>query len=190
MEDLPAQSACGTVPVAGRPLLARPGRETDLFNRRQGGEHLRHRAGPERRSGRGAARTTSSLKRMGVPREIRYFAQESNLPLSIGILVDTSGSTRTVLPDEREASLRFLQQVLRPTDRAFVIHFDFEVELLEDLTSSRDRLERAIPAWRRPRCVCSGRLRRPAVSGTRRRWSPRWTGRRHRALRCRLPRGR
>jgi len=93
---------------------------------------------------KGLTRDDFILEEDGRPQEIRYFAQESNLPLSIGILVDTSGSTRTVLPDEREASLRFLQQVLRPTDRAFVIHFDFEVELLEDLTSSRERLERAI----------------------------------------------
>jgi VWFA-related protein len=81
----------------------------------------------------------------GRPQPIRYFSQESNLPLTVGLLVDTSGSTRRVLPDERDASDRFLHQVLRPEkDLAFIIHFDFEVELLQDLTGSRETLERAL----------------------------------------------
>ena len=79
------------------------------------------------------------------PQTIQYFARETNLPLTIGLLVDTSGSTRRVLPDERNASYRFLQQVLREDkDLAVLIHFDFEVELLQDLTASRQKLERAL----------------------------------------------
>ena len=86
-----------------------------------------------------------ALDEDGRPQTIRYFSQESNLPLTVGLLVDTSGSTRRVLPDERDASDRFLHQVLRPEkDLAFIIHFDFEVELLQDLTGSRDQLERAL----------------------------------------------
>jgi VWFA-related protein len=81
----------------------------------------------------------------GQPQTIRYFSQESDLPLTLGLLVDTSGSTRRVLPDERDASHRFLEQVLREDkDQAFLIHFDFEVELLQDLTSSRAQLEKAL----------------------------------------------
>ena len=81
----------------------------------------------------------------GKPQTIRYFSQESNLPLTVGLLVDTSGSTRRVLPDERSASDQFLRQVLRPEkDLAYVIHFDFEVELLQDLTGSRELLEKAL----------------------------------------------
>lgn len=82
----------------------------------------------------------------GRPQTIRYFSQESNLPLTVGLLVDTSGSTRRVLPDERMAAYRFLEQTLRDkqNDMAFLIHFDFEVELLQDLTSSRQRLEKAL----------------------------------------------
>jgi VWFA-related protein len=81
----------------------------------------------------------------GRPQTIRYFARETDLPLTVGLLVDTSGSTRAVLPDERLASFRFLQQVLREDrDLAFVIHFDFEIELLQDLTSSRPKLEKAL----------------------------------------------
>ncbi len=81
----------------------------------------------------------------GQPQTIRYFSQESDLPLTLGLLVDTSGSTRRVLPDERDASYRFLEQVLREDkDQVFLIHFDFEVELLQDLTSSRAQLEKAL----------------------------------------------
>ena len=81
----------------------------------------------------------------GRPQTIRYFSQESNLPLTLGLLVDTSGSTRRVLPDEKTASYKFLEQVLREDkDQAFLIHFDFEVELLQDLTPSRAKLEKAL----------------------------------------------
>jgi VWFA-related protein len=81
----------------------------------------------------------------GRPQTISYFSRESDLPLTLGLLVDTSGSERREIPDERRASLRFIEQVLRPDkDQAFVIHFDFEVELLEDLTNSREKLEKAL----------------------------------------------
>lgn len=76
---------------------------------------------------------------------IRYFSQESDLPLTLGLLVDTSGSQRRLIDEERAASYRFFEQVLRPEkDVAFVIHFDFEVELLQDITSSRRLLEKAL----------------------------------------------
>jgi len=81
----------------------------------------------------------------GRPQNIQYFTRETDLPLTIGLLVDTSGSTRRVLPDERNASYKFLEQVLREDkDLAFLIHFDFEVELLQDLTASRQKLEKAL----------------------------------------------
>ena len=81
----------------------------------------------------------------GHPQTIRYFSRESDLPLTLGLLIDTSGSQRNVLEAERRASYRFLEQVLREDkDQAFVIHFDFEVELLQDLTSSRQKLEKAL----------------------------------------------
>jgi VWFA-related protein len=81
----------------------------------------------------------------GRPQTISYFSRETDLPLTLGLLVDTSGSERRMIPDERRASIRFLEQVMRPDkDKAFVIHFDFEVELLEDLTNSREKLEKAL----------------------------------------------
>ncbi len=85
------------------------------------------------------------LEEDGRPQAIRYFSQESDLPLTLGLLVDTSGSQRRVLGQERSASYRFLDQVLREDkDLAFVLHFDREVELLQDLTSSRKQLESAL----------------------------------------------
>jgi VWFA-related protein len=81
----------------------------------------------------------------GRPQTVRYFSQESDLPLSLGLLIDTSGSVRTVLNDERDASYKFFDQILRQDrDLAFVIHFDHEVELLQDMTPSRPKLEKAL----------------------------------------------
>ena len=79
------------------------------------------------------------------PQSIRYFSQENNLPLTVGLLVDTSMSERDNIDKERSASRSFLDQMItRPTDRAFVIHFDREIELLQDLTSDHAKLEKAV----------------------------------------------
>ena len=71
--------------------------------------------------------------------------------MQLGLLVDTSGSQRNVLGQERDASYKFFDQVLRPDkDKAFVIHFDREVELLKDLTSSKKELESALSELETP----------------------------------------
>lgn len=67
---------------------------------------------------------------------IKNFSAESNQPLTLGILVDTSGSQQRVLPMEQEASYEFLQRVLKEKDLSFLISFDVNVELLNDYTSS------------------------------------------------------
>jgi len=86
-----------------------------------------------------------ALEQDGKPQTITYFAKESDLPLTLGLLVDTSMSQRSVLDQERAASRTFLEQVLRvDKDKAFVIQFDREVTLLQDLTSSRQKLQAAI----------------------------------------------
>jgi len=86
-----------------------------------------------------------SLEQDAKPQTITYFAKESDLPLTLGLLVDTSLSQRRVLDQERTASRSFLDHVLREDkDKAFLIHFDHEVELLQDLTSSRQKLQAAI----------------------------------------------
>jgi len=85
------------------------------------------------------------LKEDGRPQQITYFSREVNLPLTVGFVADTSGSTRKVLPEEKTAARTFIDQVLREDkDQAFVIHFDKEVELLRDLTNSRPKLQKAI----------------------------------------------
>ncbi|HTS10978.1 MAG TPA: VWA domain-containing protein [Candidatus Limnocylindrales bacterium] len=84
-----------------------------------------------------------SLDEDGRPETISYFARENDLPLTVGLLVDTSLSQRRVLADERSASSSFIDHTLREDkkDQAFLIHFDKEVELLQDLTTSRKKLE-------------------------------------------------
>jgi VWFA-related protein len=75
------------------------------------------------------------------PQTIKYFARESELPLTLGLLVDTSLSQRRVLDQEKSASYSFFDHILRENkDKAFLIHFDREVELLQDLTASREKL--------------------------------------------------
>jgi VWFA-related protein len=87
----------------------------------------------------------------GVPQKIRYFSQEADLPLTVGLLVDTSRSQSGVLDQERRASSEFLDQVLRAgKDQAFVVHFDKRVETLQGLTSSRDELASALGQLRIP----------------------------------------
>jgi VWFA-related protein len=85
------------------------------------------------------------LQQDGQPQTIRYFAKVTDLPLTLGLLVDTSMSQRRVLEQERSASYSFLENLMREEkDKAFVIHFDWEVELLQDLTSSRQKLNAAL----------------------------------------------
>lgn len=80
------------------------------------------------------------------PETITYFARENDLPLNVGLLVDTSLSQRRVLGDERTASSAFIDHIMREEkkDQAFLIHFDREVELLQDLTTSRKKLQSAL----------------------------------------------
>ncbi len=93
----------------------------------------------------GLTKEDFTLTEDGRPETIKYLNVDTNLPLTLGLLVDTSGSMRDSLDRERSASKSFLDQMLaKPTDKAFLLHFDSEVELLEDLTPSKDKLERAL----------------------------------------------
>jgi len=97
------------------------------------------------------------LEQDGHPQTITYFTRDSDLPLTLGLLVDTSMSQRRVLDQERDASHVFLDHVLREDkDKAFVIHFDYEVELLQDLTSSRQKLEASLDQLGAPQFSNSG----------------------------------
>ncbi len=86
-----------------------------------------------------------SLLENGSPQTIRYFARESDLPLTIGLMVDTSMSQVHVLDAERGASFRFLDQVLRENkDHVFIMQFDLTVQTRQVLTASRKSLDNAL----------------------------------------------
>jgi VWFA-related protein len=78
--------------------------------------------------------------------KLKSFTAQSDLPLSIGILLDTSLSQERVLPEEQKAASAFLRRILRPTDESFLISFDVTVDLLADWTSNPDDLKRALDA--------------------------------------------
>jgi len=87
-----------------------------------------------------------TLAENGRPQTIRYFSKESELPLTVGLMIDTSMSQQKVLESERTASFRFLDQVLRENkDKLFVMQFDMAVQLRQPLTSSRQALEEILP---------------------------------------------
>ena len=80
----------------------------------------------------------------GKPQTIKYFTAESNLPLTLGIMIDSSGSQRNVIDMEKEVGGAFLKQILTDKDEAFVISFDITVDLLQDFTRDVHRLQAAL----------------------------------------------
>jgi VWFA-related protein len=80
----------------------------------------------------------------GKPQTIKYFAAESNLPLTLGILFDTSPSQTRVLDMEKLVGGQFLDEILREKDLAFVMGFDADVDLLQDFTNSTRLLKKAM----------------------------------------------
>jgi VWFA-related protein len=79
-----------------------------------------------------------------VPQTISYFSRESTLPITLGLLIDTSGSEQFTLPAEQDAASRFLNTVLRKNDLAMIMSFDSDADLLADFTDDRTTLDRAI----------------------------------------------
>jgi VWFA-related protein len=75
---------------------------------------------------------------------VKYFTRETDLPLTIGLLVDVSGSQRNLIGIERNAATQFFSKVLRKKDEAFLISFGEEAELLQDYTSSARLLEEGL----------------------------------------------
>ena len=81
----------------------------------------------------------------GRPQDIRFFSRETDLPLRIGMLIDTSNSIRDRLRFEQEAAIDFLNTALRPgKDLAFVAAFDLEPQLVQDYTDDIEKLSNAI----------------------------------------------
>src|ERR1041385_1220237 len=72
----------------------------------------------------------------GKPQTIKYFSAQSDLPITLGLLVDSSKSMERTLPEEKVVAGGFLQKVITSKDLAFVISFDISVDLLQDLTNN------------------------------------------------------
>jgi VWFA-related protein len=86
-----------------------------------------------------------TIEEDGHPQVIKYFSRETDLPLTLGLMVDTSGSQYRVLGKEKDATSTFIDKVLREDkDQAFLIKFDAEAELMQDLTPSRKKLQDAL----------------------------------------------
>jgi len=79
-----------------------------------------------------------------VPQKLKNFTAETHLPLTLGILLDTSGSQMDVLPLEQQAGSQFLERVLKSKDQAFLLSFDVNVDLLQDFTNSSRLLTKAM----------------------------------------------
>jgi len=86
-----------------------------------------------------------TIEEDGRPQVIKYFARETDLPLTLGLMVDTSGSQRRVLDKEKTATSEFISQVMREDrDKAFLIKFDAEAEEMQELTSSKKKLQSSL----------------------------------------------
>jgi VWFA-related protein len=84
----------------------------------------------------------------GKPQTIKYFAAESNLPLTLGILIDSSPSQTRVLGMEKEVGGSFVNEIIREKDLAFVMSFDAQTDLLQDFTNSTRLLREAMNSAR------------------------------------------
>lgn len=80
----------------------------------------------------------------GHEEKISFFSKEMQLPITLGLLLDTSGSEQNMLGSIQDAGSRFLHRVLRKGDEAMVITFDSDVDLLADFTDDLSILNRAI----------------------------------------------
>src|SRR5438067_1205582 len=112
-----------------------------------------------------------SIREEGAPQPIQSFWQEGDLPLTIGLIVDVSGSQMSLLHQHRETLLRFLKQVMQPRDRAMIVTVGPQARLLTDLTDSQEELARGIDqvqgGGRRGELLgepCHGRAPAPTVA--------------------------
>jgi VWFA-related protein len=80
----------------------------------------------------------------GQEQKIAFFSKESDLPITLAILLDTSGSESEMLPAIQDAAEQFLRRVMRKDDLAMVANFDLDIDLVADFTDDQDVLDRAI----------------------------------------------
>lgn len=105
----------------------------------------------------------------GKQQEINRFQRDNDLPLTIGLLIDISGSMYNIIDTGKRAGSEFFRKVLREKDLAFLITFGSETELVQDLTSSPNMLERAlgkVEAQRPTRVMTQGPVPTSRVRGT------------------------
>jgi len=84
----------------------------------------------------------------GKQQRIKYFTRETDLPLTIGLLIDVSNSQANLIDIERSAASQFFTQVMRKKDEAFLMSFGEECELLQDYTNSARMLSQAMNGLR------------------------------------------
>lgn len=89
-------------------------------------------------------KSSFDLSEDGHPQVIKYFKADSDLPLTLGMLIDSSGSQQRVLDMEKQVGASFLENILRQKDEAFVISFDVDITLLQDFTNSVSRLRHGL----------------------------------------------
>jgi VWFA-related protein len=80
----------------------------------------------------------------GQEQKVAYWDKEANMPITLGILIDTSGSMQNILDAEQDTASRFVHEIMRKRDEAMVVSFDFDLNLLADFTQDTAVLERAI----------------------------------------------
>jgi len=94
---------------------------------------------------KGLTKDNFSLQVGGKEQTIRYFDTDNNQPLTVGVLVDVSRNMQGALDEEKKASQEFLDTLLaQKGDKAFVMHFAHDIELLQDVTDDRSRLDKAV----------------------------------------------
>lgn len=98
---------------------------------------------------------------------VRYFSRETDQPLTLALLLDTSISQKEVMPAEKETAAQFLRQILRPVDRALLMTFDFDLSLAQDFTADPARLQQALHNARLSAPVAPARTKASSVGGTR-----------------------
>ena len=94
------------------------------------------------------SREDFEVREDGKPQQIRYFTRETNLPLTVALLVDVSGSVRHFIDVEKAAAARFFKEILRPDDHALLIGFSSTLVLWQDFTSSTEKLGAALERLR------------------------------------------
>lgn len=92
----------------------------------------------------GLGKDDFQVKEDGRPQPLQFFSAEHQLPLTLGLLLDTSPSQRNTLTEQQAISDSFFREVLQPHDLAFVIGFDVQVQLLRDFTNSARELSEAV----------------------------------------------